>query len=319
MGSSPGNRDGGIHRLTWTRDPTGAFRAWVVDRPDIVAIDNDWHRTRAALLDRIDRELQAGEWAADWAPPEPSEDDPRFHVDAQFVTLVGEGRHVPFNSPEDLYVGGICGTCNLPAGPRSASAIATFIETAGGILLSRGFAPDLFLERTVAAFGPERLGGATLREVHRIGRGRLACVEAIASEVTPAVAMAQPADYIGWRCPACARSSFSHRFFQNEYREFISASSIPRGRESFWIDTVRPRLCVRQDWWSSHRRDPAFKGVLARPLWVLRDDAIEPKPAFKIKDWGASDRRHKTGRLRRSISDHALSLPPELVGWIDPQ
>lgn len=281
------NRDGGQWRLTWERTPEGRFRAWVVSRPDIFItgdVGQEMDEVAQALYDVIDERLHAGEWTADWTPPLPGRAEDRATVSQEYVTLVADGSCCYMTDPDLLFEGGICRGCGHPLGKRTGAPLDIYVETLGGLLLCcKGGPPFGVLiarKETVEAIGTDRLAGADVRPVRRIGRGRARFVEIVPPRGIPPVGLRNE-EMFGVRCKLCGRASFSHRYKQAEYRDLFRASQIPNGSMSFWIASPGSSLCVRQDWWHAVRDSPPFRGVVSWPLWSVTDADADGSPVLR--------------------------------------
>jgi hypothetical protein len=295
------NYDGGVWRLAWDKTPEEKFRGWVVGHPRVVAICDDWSAMEAALIELISETLQAGEWTADWDPPPPSPDPERVLIDQEFITIVGEGRYWMFTDPALLFGRGICPRCGTGLGSRTELELSAYVEIPAGVMFC-GFncggpcGIDLYRAETVELLGEERLCGALIRPIHRLGRGRVKYVELVASEGPTYVGIAgEPME--GWRCPDCGSTHFSHRYEQAAYRTLIRASDVPRGVPAFWFRHPHPTLCVQSRWWRTVRHEPAFRGVISRPLWVLPDQFADPQPPLRNHADRSGDER--IGYLKR--------------------
>ncbi len=302
-------------RLAWERDPAGRYHAWVVDVPTVRVSGDRWSDVSEELYHRIDDELQAGEWTGDWFPPQPFDADNRCWVDPTFVVLVGEGRHDAFSGWNSLYEGSVCPACGSPKGSRNRSPLTTHISIGAGICFSWHGHPDIMRAETVKALSHDRLGGAEILGVERIGRGCGKYVELAPRVIVPHVALAAPVTYNGWKCGQCEGRAFSHVFGQ-DYVNLVAASSVPGDAESFWVDRLRPRLCVRQEWWAAHRFTRAMRGVIANALVVVRDDAIESNPALRVSGhWPKTSRSHKA-YLANYAKLSKLKLPAHALDWL---
>jgi hypothetical protein len=314
------NRDGGEWRLCWSRDGAGVYHTWVERYPEISCESADWRSARDGLIERIDRELHAGEWSADWHPPEPVTDDDRIRTDAEYVHLVPDGRYVPANELSTLYTEGSCETCGYARGHRTRLSMTLKIETAGGMCMSFlvGGYPMIFQKRLVDLLGPVRLGGAEVRQLTRIGPGRIEYVELNPESVIDSVTMKEPREIIGRECVTCGTKLFSHRFLRNEYRNLYPSSRIIKGRESFWAGRhYTSGLCVRLDWWALHRHKPECKGVLGQPLFVVRDDEVDAN--LKLQNierrHGQSDAESRRHKARIAFAKHAGKIDPSICSW----
>lgn len=300
--------------MTWERTPDGRFRAWVVDRPDVTVTSKSWRDAADRLTDRVDNELHAGEWTADWFPPGPFEFDARVTVDQTYVKLIPDERHCPFNDPATLYSERVCPTCATPRGTRTNVRLATYVESATGLAFGRFGESNLISESAAQLLGTARLGGAELREVDYLKRSRTKYFELVVPDAVPAVAIKPPADYFGNKCPTCGYRYFSHRYNGNEYFSYVSASSIPRDADSFWVDETSRELCVRQSFWRTVCGNRALRGVITNPLLVIDDDDVEPDPPLGVRDFGPSNLKSMKEGLARFAE--GIKLPAGVGDWL---
>lgn len=307
------NRDGGVHRLLWTTLPSGMFRAWLQDQPEVAVEGSVWNQVRDALYERIDNEVHAGEWAPDWDPPEPAPVGAVWKTDPDFVQLFSsEARYCLLNRLEEVIAGPICVKCGRHDHIRTDVPLTAWMEIFGGIMSCRNaFAamPCLLRTTTAEAIGPHRLG-VEVRPVTRAGRGRLQALEPVPTRVIRPVAI-RGVELFSSRCSTCRGHTPFHRIGQAEYLTAYDATQIPRNADSFWLSSSSPTLCVRRDWWSSVRNLPAFRGVVAGPLETVEPQYIEANPEVRpmaMKSTAIEHLEKERGKfLRMFESDHSVS------------
>lgn len=275
--------DGSVWRCSWERMGDG-FRAWVVSHPNVTSCGQDWEQVRDALLQRIDEELHAGEWVADWGPPQPVREGSLFALHPDYVVLVPNGTFVLSGRVEDYYSEPACPKCTKVRGERNDRTLRIQVESLAGIMFSfRGSSIKSCVYRgtTLEALGSEKLAGGIVRKVERLGRGRTELFEVVPNPKVKEVAT-RGATLHGYRCRTCMRAFFCHRVGQANYVSVYPKSSIPEGAMSFWVDDPQPHLCVRTEWWKSVRQTPAFKGIMSWGLHVAEDEHIDADPELRI-------------------------------------
>ena len=282
------NRDGGVWRLAWAKSGTG-YCAWVVGQPDVAAEGATWEETEASIVRAVDERLHAGEWTADWDPPRPIPAGAAYTTHPDFVVLLPDGRFDVVGDPREYYTGGVCPACSAHRGDRTNAPLRVQVEILGGIMFTTydaaiSNANHLFRRSTIEALGAERLGGAKVRGVERVGRGRAEVIEVIPPAAAAESVAVQGVMIDGRRCPECLTPYFSNTPRAGMYINVYPRHRIPADVAAFWVGQHGTRsLCVRSAWWGENRGASAFRGVIADGLHVADEEYIDHEYSLPLR------------------------------------
>ena len=316
---TPRNSDGGIWRMTWKPTPAG-FEGWVVGHPSVRAQAPTFAAMSELLIDRINNDLQAGEWTADWSPPAPAAPTSRGQVLDSHITLSWEGRFLTFGDPREFFESW-CERCAKPTGPRTRAPLRVAIEDPANLCADFDTAPGkltIFSEKLAAAIKPLAGDQLTFRPVEMVGRSRTKYLEPIAAQpaTLPRPVAMQADRELGWECPDCGFRYLYHDWQSFAATTFYRRTDLPHHRDCFILTSSFGSIdiCTTAEWWKLNRRKPFARGVVGREIGVLEESQIDPSPRRRPHD--RSPREHKPWRELWHIKQtNFVRYAPKYPGW----
>lgn len=284
------NRDGGVWRLSWEITP-GGYRAWVIEKPRISVEATTWEEVERAIVDAVDCNLQAGEWAADWEPPPPAFAD-FYRRCKTHIMLVGNAWWNCWQEAEALYRDGRCPGCHTGMGGRTDALIQAKIQEPAHICIGstrpERFAinpvPNLWSEELVEALTPEERATAEWRPAERSGKGRRRYLEPLPRTVVSSVGIKTDLPVHGYRCTTCSRCYFHYETGRGVFESFFCLAPEMLDLPTFWVSHGgAPSMCIRTERWKSLRTVRKWRGVFTNALNLVDASVLDPDIGDRLR------------------------------------